>query len=71
MYRDIDVKTAIKKVSITNYSKSSVAISDDIITPGVNSFIKQTKIYKNHVEIDTKPLIVECINYKNTQTKKS
>lgn len=49
IYKDIDVKTAMKTASITDNFKGSIVISDDIITLDANSYNKQTKIYKDNV----------------------
>ncbi len=62
LYKGNNIKTGKKTYSTTNYSEGSVLISNKRITLNADSYTKRTKIYKDNVWIDTKPLIYNINN---------
>ena len=57
LYKGNSIKTGKKTYSTTNYYEGSVVISNKPITLNADSYTKRTKIYKDNIWIDTKPLI--------------
>ena len=57
LYKGSNIKTGIKTYSTTDYSLGSVVISNKPLTLNADSYTKRTKIYKDNIWIDTKPLI--------------
>ena len=58
LYKGINIKIGEKTYSTTSYSQGSVLISNKPITLKADSYTKRTKIYKDNIWIDTKPLIL-------------
>lgn len=57
LFKGNNIKTGQKTYSTTNYYEGSVVISNKPITLNADSYTKRTKIYKDNIWIDTKPLI--------------
>ena len=63
LLNNLDINTAIKTSSITDWDRGHVVIGDKKVTLKADSYKKRVKVYKEEKWVDTKPVYLEASMY--------